>query len=108
MAERIFARSFRLAVAAGLRWDDLLNTAPNTLVLIKAGLIGFAAKTKTRGVSEGRPCGGASNFAFSNEKWMGGGYILSQHSGNLARDFWTGQPLFLETEMGFFNQAPAF
>ena len=75
MAERISAWSFRLGVAAGLRWGDLLNTAPNTLVLVKDGLAGFAAKTKTRGVSEGRPCG-ASNSSFSNEKWLGEGYNL--------------------------------
>ena len=59
-------------------------------------------------VSEGRPCG-ASNFAFSNEKWMEDGYILSrQHSGNIDRDFWIGHPMFLETEMGLSNHAPAF
>ena len=55
MSGRISAWSFRLGVAAGLRWGDLLNTAPNTLVLVEDGLIGFAAKTKTRGASEGRP-----------------------------------------------------
>ena len=108
MAERIFAWSFRLGVAAGLRWGDLLNTAPNTLVLVKDGLIGFAAKTKTRGVSEGRHWG-ASNFSFSNDKWLEDGYnLFMQHSGNLDRDFWIGQPLFLETELGFFNQVPDF
>ena len=58
MAERIFAWSFRVAVAAGLRWGDFLNSAPNTLVLTTGGLTGFAAKTKTRGASEGRPWGG--------------------------------------------------
>ena len=58
MAERIFAWSFRVAVAAGLRWNDLLNSTPNTLTLTTGGLTGFAARTKTRGVSEGRPCGG--------------------------------------------------
>ena len=55
VAERIFAWSFRLAVAADLRWGDLLNAPPNTLVLLKAGIIGLAAKTKTRAKSEGRP-----------------------------------------------------
>ena len=48
VAGRLFAWSFRLSVAAGLRWDDLLNTAP-TLVLLKNGPIGFAPKTKNRG-----------------------------------------------------------
>ena len=88
VAERIFAWSFRLEVAAGLRWGDLLNTAPNTLVLLKSGLFWFAAKSKTRGKSEGRPCG-ASNFAFSNEKWLGDGYnLFKQNSGDPDRDFW--------------------
>ena len=63
MAERIFAWYFRVAVAAGLRWGDLLNSSPNTLLLLTGGLTGFAAKTKTRGVSEGRPWG-ASDYAF--------------------------------------------
>ena len=39
---------FRVAVEAGLRWGDMLNAAPNTLVLTIGGLTGFAAKTKTR------------------------------------------------------------
>ena len=48
---RLFAWSFSVAVSAGLRWGGLLNTAPDTTVLMKEGLIGFAAKTKTRGGS---------------------------------------------------------
>ena len=63
MAERIFAWPFMVAVASGLRWGDLLNSAPNTLVFTTEGLTGFAAKTKTRGVSEGRPWG-AIDYAF--------------------------------------------
>ena len=99
IAERLFAWSVRLAVAAGLRWDDLLNTAPTTLVLLKEGLIGFAPKAKTRGKSEGRPWG-ASNFAFSNENWPANGFHLSkQNYGHFARDFWIGQPLFMEPEI---------
>ena len=58
IAERLFAWPFMVAVEAGLRWEDLLNTAPATTVLTKEGLIGFVAKTKTRGKSAGRPCGG--------------------------------------------------
>ena len=108
MAERISAWSFRVAVAAGLRWNDLLNSTPNTLILTTGGLTGFAAKTKTRGVSEGRPWG-ASDYAYSNEKWMLDGYTLfMSHSGNLNRDFWIGQPMFSEIQNGFFNNAPAF
>ena len=49
IVNRIFAWSFRVAEAAGLRWGDLLNTPPNTLTLNTEGLIGFAAKTKSRG-----------------------------------------------------------
>ena len=108
MAERIFAWSFRVAVAAGLRWNDLLNSTPNTLTLTTGGLTGFAARTKTRGVSEGRPWG-ASDYAYSNEKWMLDGYTLFiSRSGNLNRDFWIGQPMFSEIQNGFFNNAPAF
>ena len=108
ITERIFALSFRLADAAGLRWGDLLNTAPTTLALLKEGIIGFAAKTKTRGKSEGRPWG-ASNLAFSNEKWLADGFnLFKQESGDLARDYWIAQPLFMESEAGFSNQAPAF
>ena len=54
---RLFAWSSRASVAAGLRWVDLLSTAPATLVLIKDGLIGFAVKTKTTGQAEGRHWG---------------------------------------------------
>ena len=59
LTERLFAWSSRVAVAAGLRLGDLLRTSPTTLVLIKDGRIGFAAKTKTRGKSEGRHRGPA-------------------------------------------------
>ena len=80
----------------------------NTLALTIGGLTVFAAKTKTRGVPEGRPWG-ASDFAFSNEKWMLGGYTLfMSHSGNTNRDFWIGQPVQFDTQGGFFGQAPAF
>ena len=37
IAERIFAWSFRLAAAAGLRWDGLLNASPKYASLIKSG-----------------------------------------------------------------------
>ena len=57
LPERIFAWYFRVAAEAGLRWDDLINTAPSTTVLTKEGLIGFAANAKTRGRPEGRPWG---------------------------------------------------
>ena len=30
------------------------------------------------------------------------------HSGNLNRDFWICQPVFFETQNGFFDKAPAF
>ena len=108
MSGGVSAWPFRVAVASGLRWEGLLNTDPNTLVLIKDVVIGFAAMTKTRGVSEGRAWG-ASNFEFPNEKWMEDGHTpYKQRSGNLDRDFWTGQPLFFESPNGFANQSPSF
>ena len=58
--------SFRDEAAAVLRWGDLLNNAPTTLVLLKEGPIGLAPNAKTRGKSEGGHCG-ASNFAFPTE-----------------------------------------
>ena len=52
---------------------------------------------------------GAGKFAFSNENWLGDGLnLFKQETGDLARDYWIGQPLFPESEMDFFNQAPAF
>ena len=57
------------AVAEDLRWGDLLNTAPATTVLMKEGLIGFAAKTKTRESLKEDHVGG-SHFALSNENWL--------------------------------------
>ena len=88
--ERLFAWSFRLAVASDLRWGDLLNTAPATLVLIKEGPIGFAAKTKTRGKYEGGGLAGGSNFAFSNENRLTGGFLL------FPRKYWGFHPIFLD------------
>ena len=44
---------FQRGGIGGLRWADIRNTAPYTLDLMGDGLIGFAAKTKTRGKSEG-------------------------------------------------------
>ena len=77
---------------------------------MKEGLIGFAAKTKTRGKPEGRPRGGGpSNFSFSNEKWLADGRVLFQNNtGGSPRDFWIGRPLVSESELGFPNRAPAF
>ena len=73
ITERPSAWSFMVSVA-GLRWDELLNTAPTTTVLMKEGLIGFAAKTKTAGKSEGRRWG-SSEFSFPNEKWRPDGFL---------------------------------
>ena len=53
--ERLSDWSFRAAVAAGLRRGGILNKSKPTLVLTKEDLLGFAAKTKKRGKSEGRP-----------------------------------------------------
>ena len=62
ITERLFAWSFRVSVSSCLRWGDLLNTSPPTTVLMKDGIIGFAAKTKTRGKPDGRPWGGSIRF----------------------------------------------
>ena len=52
---------------------------------------------------------GESDFAFSNEKWLSGGYQLFLNDyGDFSRDFWIGQPLISESEIGFFDQSPAF
>ena len=100
IAGRLCAWSSRATAAAGLRWGDLLNTSPTTLVLLKKGPIGLAAKTKTRGKSRGRPRG-AGNFAFSNEEWISTGFrIFKEKPVDFPRDFWISQPLFLESELG--------
>ena len=64
ITERLFAWSFR--VAAGLRWGDLLNTAPATTVLMKEGLIGFDAETKP--VGSLKEVLGCYQFFFSQRK----------------------------------------
>ena len=50
--EGLFARSAILAVAAGLRLNDLLNAPPpspaSTIVQMGERLIGSASRTKTR------------------------------------------------------------
>ena len=38
----------------------------------------------------------------------GGVHLFKENSGGFPRDFWIGHPLFMESEMGFFNQSPAF
>ena len=99
IAEILFPLPFRVAVASGLGWGDLLNTAPPKTVLTKEGLIGFASKTKTRGRSEGRPWG-ASHYAFSNEKRLRKGYeLFKNQSADFSRDYWIGKPLILEPEL---------
>ena len=92
---RLFVWSFRVAVAAALRWGDLINTAPATTVLTHDGFIGFAGKTKTMGNPEGRPWG-ATRYSFSNGKWLRGGFgLFLTDSGDLSRDFWIGKPLVI-------------
>ena len=75
ITEALFAWPFRVAVASGLRWGDLLSNAPATTVLMEECHIGFAAKTKTMGKSDGRPCGD-SNFSFPNENLLSAGLLL--------------------------------
>ena len=59
--ERLSARSFIIAVAAGIRRNDLLNTAPSTLDLMNEGRIGFAERPK-RGRSLKGDIGGLEWF----------------------------------------------
>ena len=49
LTKRLFEWSSMVEVAACLRLGDLLNTAPATTVLMNEDLLGFSAKTKTRG-----------------------------------------------------------
>ena len=65
----IYDWSFIAEVAAGIRWDDLLNTAPDMAVLTKSYFIVFAEKAKTRGKSEGGPWG-ESPCAFPRQDWI--------------------------------------
>ena len=86
-AERLFAWACMVAVAAGLRWDYLPNTAPPTTVLMKEGLIEFEAKSKTGGMSEGIPWA-ASHYAFSKKEWIRNGYVMFRNdSVEFNRDF---------------------
>ena len=65
LPETLSTWSFIVAVAEDLRWDDLLHDAPATTVLMREGLIGFAAKTRTREKPEGRHWG--KSICFSDE-----------------------------------------
>ena len=86
----------------------LINTAPPATVLMEDGLIGFAAKTKTRGMSEGRPWG-SSRYAFSNEKRLQDGYgLFENESVDFSLDCWIGHHPIIEYELGFPNHAHAF
>ena len=108
VTERLSEWSFMVSVASGLSWGDLINTAPTTTVLIKEGLSGFAAKTKTRWKSEGRPSGGY-RFFFSDEKWLSDGFVLFRNNtGDSPRDFWIGQPLVSESELDSLTKSLRF
>ena len=51
----------------------------------------------------------ARNFAFPNENWISGRFLLlRENAGDSALDFWIGQHLVLGSEIGFRNKAPAF
>ena len=64
LSGRLFALPSMVSVASVLRWGDLPNTAPPTTVLVSEGLVGFAAKTKNVGKSEGRPWGEAIMYFY--------------------------------------------
>ena len=77
---------------------DLISTAPAT-VLMKEGLIGFAAKTKTRKKPDGRPCGGIAISLFLTKTGSQLGFAYSEETRGPPRDFWIGRPLVLESEL---------
>lgn len=54
---RLSERSCVVGVKACLRWGDLLNTPPAATALMKEGLVGISAKTKTMGKSGCRKWG---------------------------------------------------
>ena len=75
---------------------------------MEAGPVGFAAKTKTRGKSDGMTWG-SSRYSFSNGKWLRGGFeLVLTDSRNLSRDFWIWKPLLIESELRFPHRPPAF
>ena len=91
ITERISEWSFRVDVA-GIRWADMLRTAPATTVLMTEGLVGFAAKTKTTGgESEGRPWGISISFFLTKMAlwWLP---AVSRNLGGLPPRFWIGRP----------------
>lgn len=49
MQERLFRRSFRIAVEGELRWGDHPKTRPMTLALQNDVIIGFSEKTNNKG-----------------------------------------------------------
>ena len=73
---------------------------------MKEGLIAVAAKTKP---GESPMVGhGGKVAALFLIKWLRGGFeFLKNESGDLSRNFWIGQPLVIESELGFPNQAQA-
>ena len=67
---------FRVAVAAGLRWGDLLGIPPppSTLALANDALIGFSPETKQAGGLK-RHVGGS--YSHNNTAWLKERYELS-------------------------------
>ena len=60
-------------------------------------------QTKTRGKSEGRPCGVGCHYSFPKQGWVREGReLFKSESVDLERDFWLGRPLEDEGE----NVAP--
>ena len=106
--EILFGRSCRVAVADGLRWDVRLNASTSTLVLMGECLTRCAAKTKTRGKSDGIPWRKRS-YALSKEikDWLQKGYeLFRKESGKSDRDFCAFQPLGSEGKN--FTPVPSF
>ena len=51
---------------------------------------------------------GASNFSFLTKNGSRAGFSYPKKTQGPPRDFWIGQPLVLESELGFFNRPHAF
>ena len=65
-------------------------------------------RNKTSGKSEGSPWV-LSIFLFPTKNGAHmGSYSSEITRGDFSRNFWIGQPLVSESELGFFNQIPAF
>ena len=106
-AGRLSAWSISVAVSAGLRWGELFNAPPSTLLLINERLVWFDAKPKRDESLEEYHGGGSFLHSKENKRTITKGYALpKKESGDYDMDFRICQPL--EPEDEDFAAAPAF